>query len=185
MNRRQFVAQTAAIGAAAGTGMLATPAAAATAQEINAKVSSALQSLYATRPGFRSLGSRARGILVIPEIIKAGFIIGGAYGEGSLIVSGATQSYWSYGAASLGLQAGAQKTGQALFFMTDAALQQFIRNDGVEIGADLEVTAIDNGGEATLNSIEQTSPVIGVTFNRKGLLGGASFAGGKYTRIVR
>jgi hypothetical protein len=60
------------------------PVAAASAAELNREAAAALESLYAKTPGAKELGAKAKGILVFPSIIKAGFIIGGQYGEGAL-----------------------------------------------------------------------------------------------------
>ncbi len=175
-----------------GAAALAAPAAlssgraeAKTAAEINSGVNEALEELFAVNPGARSLYNDARGVLVIPEIVKAGFVLGGAYGEGALQVNRQIVSYWSYGAASVGLQIGAQKTRQVLFFMTEDALSTLRSGEKAEVGADFEVTVIDAGAEAALDTTQATKPVIAMVYGRQGLLAGASLAGGGYTRIIR
>lgn len=171
-------------GALALTGVAAaTPAAAKTREEINVGVQSALNELFAVLPDMRAVYDRAEGALVIPEIVKAGFILAGSYGEGALLTRGGTESYWSFGAASLGFQAGAQRTRQVLFFMNQDALERFRHGDGFELGADAEVTVIEAGAEVSVDTTKDTSPVIAVVFSRQGLLGGASLEGGKYSRI--
>jgi lipid-binding SYLF domain-containing protein len=54
---------------------------AASASEIDRNATAALQTLYKTTPGAKELASNAKGILIFPNIVKAGFIIGGQYGE--------------------------------------------------------------------------------------------------------
>ncbi|HEX9878642.1 MAG TPA: twin-arginine translocation pathway signal protein, partial [Candidatus Binatia bacterium] len=61
-----------------------TPALAASASEIDRKVDKALQSLYETTPGAKSLAAEAKGILVFPKTVKLGFIAGGQFGYGAL-----------------------------------------------------------------------------------------------------
>lgn len=190
MNASGNISRRAAVlGLAAGAGAAALGAApaarAATAGEINAGVTASLNELFAVQPGARGLYDKAIGVLIIPQVIKAGFIVGGAYGEGALLLRGRTDSYWSYGAASIGFQAGGQSTRQALFFMTQTALDQFLRDDGFEVGADAEITLITTGLEVAVDSTEARSPIIAFVFGRKGLLGGASLQGGKYSRIIR
>lgn len=57
----------------------------------------------------------AKGILVYPDVLKAGLVIGGQYGEGALRVGGKTVGYYNTVAASYGLQAGAQSFGLRCF----------------------------------------------------------------------
>lgn len=180
-SRRSLIAGAAALGVA--TAVSAAPAAAKTAAEINAGVQSTLDRLFSVRPDLRNIYDRSNGVLVFPEIVKAGFIIAGVYGEGALLTGGGTDSYWSFGAASIGFQAGAQRARQVLFFMTPQALDEFRGGDGFELGADAEVTLIDAGAEVAIDTTKDTKPIIVVVFNRQGLLGGASLQGGKYTRI--
>ncbi|MEO1331110.1 MAG: lipid-binding SYLF domain-containing protein [Pseudomonadota bacterium] len=162
-------------------------AAAKTAGEIDAEVSEALNELFSIDRNARSLYDRAAGVMIIPEVVKGSFIVGGAYGEGALLINGVTDSYWAYGAASLGLQLGAQKTRQALFFMTQEALNLMTsaRDRRIEVGADFEATVIDEGAEAALDTTQATAPVIAIVFGRRGLLAGASLAGGGYSRLIR
>lgn len=180
-NRRAFLAT----GAALGVGAWASSAAAETAREIDASVDAALQELFRTVRGSRGLYSRASGVLVIPNVVKAGFVVAGAYGEGALRIAGRTDSYWSYAAASVGFQAGAQSTRQALFFMTRESLNAFRYSSGFEVGADAEVTLIDRGLEASIDTTSENRPILGVVYGRQGLMGGASLQGGRYERIDR
>jgi len=58
------------------------PAFAASAKEIDSGVSKALKTLYAENATAKSLGKKAKAILVFPNIVKGGLIVGGQYGEG-------------------------------------------------------------------------------------------------------
>src|SRR5213594_2628581 len=98
------------------------PAAAASAAEINLDVDAALTRLYADVPDARTLGERARAVLVFPGVVKAGFLFGAQYGDGALRRQGKTVAYYNTVAASYGLQAGVQTFGYVLFFMTEPAL---------------------------------------------------------------
>src|SRR4051794_17847675 len=70
--------------AAAATAVVARPgvSAAATAQQLTEKSRLALDHLYATQPTMRMFGKGAKAILVFPEIVKAGLVVGGQSGEG-------------------------------------------------------------------------------------------------------
>lgn len=173
-------------GAAALTIAAATSAAEAkSAAEIDAGVRVSLRELFAVEPDAEQLYRQAAGVLVIPEVLKAGLVVGGSYGEGALIINDRTQSYWAYQGASVGLQVGAQTTRQILFFMTEAALRDFQTSNGAAIGVDFEATIIDEGGQFGADTITNGAPVIAFVFGRRGLLGGASLGGGEYTPIAR
>ena len=103
------------------------PALAATAAEIDREARKGLQDLYAKNPKAKELGAKAKGILVFPGIYKAGFMFGAQYGEGALLKKGKTAGYYNTVGASYGFQAGAQKYGYALFFMTDARSSTWTR----------------------------------------------------------
>ncbi len=170
--------------------LLPAPAASADRAVIDARVDLALSELYATVPGAQALAERARGVLVIPAVVKGGFLLGAAYGEGSLLLptgSGALQpvAYYSVAAASVGLQAGIQESSQALFFLTPEALAAFRASDGWEAGVDAEVTILDGGAAVGLSTAEAQKPVVAIVFGSDGLLLGASLEGSKYSPIQR
>lgn len=93
------------------------------AAEIDGDVDYALNELYESTPAARTLAKQAKGILVFPRIVKAGFMVGAQYGRGgALRVRGQTVGYYNSVAASYGMQAGVQSFGYALFFMNAAAM---------------------------------------------------------------
>ena len=178
-----------------GAAILAMCPAAAQAEErdvIDARVNLALGKMYAEIPGSRNLSSQARAMLVMPEVLKGGLLVGGSYGEGALLINDGPRGYeppaagyYSVAAASFGLQVGVQTSSHVLFFMTDEAVEQFKRADGWEVGADAEVTFPEKGLNAQLNSTVFNKPVIGVVFGQDGVLLGASLEGAKYSSISR
>ena len=68
---------------------------AAGAAEISRDAQAALQSLYAKVPAAKTIGAKARAVLVFPKITKAGLGIGGQFGEGALIKGGKTVAYYN------------------------------------------------------------------------------------------
>lgn len=180
--RRAFATRAVALGAAAG-GLLAAPAAqAATRAEIDAEVAAAMTSLRAlpeTAPLFR----QARATLIFPRILSGGFIVGGQYGEGKLQAGGATQGYYNIAGASFGFLAGAQVSGLAMFFMTDAALAALMNSDGWEIGTGPSVVIVDRGLQANLTSTTLAEPVYAISFSQQGLMASLALNGTKITRI--
>lgn len=169
----------------------AQPATAASAETIDARVNAALGQLYTQAPHARELASRARGMLIMPKVVKGSFGIGGAYGEGALRLNDpatgyqGTAEYYSMAAGSIGLQIGFQTTSHVLFFLTDSALENFRRADGWEVGADAEVVFPEKGLNAGVSSITAEKPVVGIVFGEDGFAVGASLEGAKYSRIRR
>src|ERR1044072_6118604 len=104
------------------------------AAELDKKVSEAQAQLFASSPAAKNLATAAKGILIFPSVKKAGFIVGGQHGEGALRKAGRTAGYYKTTAASFGLQAGGQKFGYAMFFMTDGALEYLKSSKGWEVG---------------------------------------------------
>ena len=136
-------------------------------------------------PGAQELGVQAEGILIIPKIRKLGFFASGAYGEGALLIGPAKVDYYSLSAAGVGLTFGAAEYNQALFFLAAQALQDFRVADGWELGVDAAVAIPDGGAAAGLTSTQINRPIQEVVFGQRGLIADASFAGAKYSRIVR
>ena len=159
------------------------PVAAASAVEIDAEVVAALARFYQEVPAGKDLAQKAKGILVFPSVIKAGFGIGGEYGEGALRVGGKTVGYYNTAAASIGLQIGAQSRVEVLMFMTDEALERFRSSDGWEVGVDGSVALITIGVAGEIDTNTNNDPVIGFIFGEQGLMANLSLEGAKITRI--
>ena len=133
----------------------------------------------------RDLANQALAILVFPTIVKAGFGIGGEYGEGALHVRGRTAGYYNIISASIGFQFGAQARSVIIMFMTEAALANFQRTDGWKVGVDgsIAIIMVGAGGQIDTNSIR--SPVIGFIFDQKGLMYNLTLEGSKISRVQR
>ena len=71
-------------------------------RSINASVDGTLSRLYSSVSGSHELVDKARGVLVFPSVIQAGFWVGGQYGDGALRVGGHTVGYYSTAAGSFG-----------------------------------------------------------------------------------
>jgi len=166
-----------------GSGGAAGAASTGSAAKIDMAVDSALPKLFSAVPKAQELAARAKGILVFPNIVKAGFLVGGQYGEGALREHGRTVGYYSTVAASFGLQAGAQEFGYALFFMSDAALTYLRTSDGWEIGTGPSVVILDTGTAAALTTTTARADVYAIFFDQKGLMAGLGLQGSKITRI--
>ncbi len=156
---------------------------AATAADLTRGSAAELNKLYARQPSAKILGQKAKGILVFPAMVKAGFMFGGQIGEGALRKNGRVVGYYNSVAASYGFQAGVQKFGYALFFMTDAALEQLDATRGFEVGVGPSLIIVDEGIGRSITSNTITSDVYAFIFDQKGLMAGAGIQGSKITRI--
>ena len=159
------------------------PAFADSAAEIDKEVELALENLYAGTPTARELSTAAKGILIFPDVIKAGLMIGGQYGEGALLVKGETVGYYNTVAASYGLQAGAQSFGYAMFLMTDEALQYLQESSGWEIGVGPTIVVVDKGVAKSLTTSTAKDEIYAFFFHQKGLMAGLGLQGSKITKI--
>ena len=170
-----------------GCGLLQaqTQAQAASAAEINAGVNETLQRFYYMAPGSQHLAARAAGVLVFPTILKAGFGVGGEYGEGAMRVGGRTVAYYNVLSASIGFQLGAQARSVIIMFMTPLALANFQRVDGFRIGVDGSVVLVVVGAGGSIDTDKITNPVIGFIADSKGLMYNLTLEGSKITRIYR
>ena len=154
-------------------------------QVIDARVQNTLSFMYQQYPETQDLASRSAGMLVMPLIGTAGFMVGGAYGEGALLVNGATIDYYSATTGSVGFQIGAKESSQVLFLVTPEALADFRASPGWEAGAELETVVGEQGGTLSADTRSIESDVVSLIFNEKGLHAGASLSGVKYSRILR
>jgi lipid-binding SYLF domain-containing protein len=141
-----------------------------------------LKKLYATEPIAQKIGEKARAILVFPNIVKAGFVIGGQYGEGALVKNGQIVGYDNTVAASYGLQAGAQTFGYALFLMNDQALAYLDQSDGWEIGVGPSIVIVDKGMAQSLTTTTLQDDVYAFIFDQKGLMAALGIQGSKITK---
>lgn len=161
------------------------PSTAASGPSIARDARTALDKLYQTNPAARELGKRAKGILVFPHMLKAGFMFGGQIGEGAMLRNGQAVGYYNSVAASYGFQAGAQVFGYALFFMNDSALEYLDQSGGFELGSGPSLVVVDAGMAKAITTTTLTEDVYAFVFDQKGLMGGLGIQGSKITRISR
>jgi lipid-binding SYLF domain-containing protein len=159
-------------------------ASAASASQIDLNATEALATLYRTTPGARTLVEQARGVLIFPSILKAGFIVAGQYGDGALREHGRTVGYYRSVSASMGYQAGAQSFGYVLFFMSDASLDYLMKSKGWELGTGPSLVVLDKGFGKNLTTTTLQKGVYAFVFGQKGLMGGVGIQGSKITKIT-
>jgi len=160
-------------------------ASAATAADLDKDSQQALQTLYKTEPVAETLSRTAKAILVFPNIVKAGLVFGGSYGEGELIEGSKVVDYYNSVTGSWGLQIGAQSYGYAVFLMTDDAVKYLKESKGWEIGVGPTVVVVDEGVAKNLSTSSLKDDAYAFIFSQQGLMAGVSIEGTKISKIER
>jgi len=160
-------------------------ASAATAEDLDKDSRQALQTLYKTEPVAKTLSHTAKAILVFPNIVKAGLVFGGSYGEGELIKGSKVVDYYNSVTGSWGLQIGAQSYGYAVFLMTNEAVSYLEETKGWEIGTGPTVVVVDEGVAKNLSTSTLKDDAYAFIFSQQGLMAGISIEGSKISRIER
>lgn len=143
----------------------------------------ALNRLMATVPTAKMLEERAYATLVFPDITKAGFLVGGEYGNGVLFRRGGISGYYNLAGVSYGFQAGAQTYSLVMFFMNEWSWRALNMRDGLQVGVGPSVVVLDEGKARTITSTTVTSDVYAFVFGEQGLMAGAGLEGTKITRL--
>ncbi len=163
--------------------IICNPLFAASAEEIDIKVDAALDRFKQEVDGAERFLGRANGVLVFPEAIKAGFGIGGEYGEGALRIGGSSVDYYNTASASIGFQLGAQMKTIILVFLDADALEDFRNSSNWEAGVDGSVAVVEFGAGKDLTTTSFDEPIVGFVINNKGLMYNLTLEGTKITKI--
>lgn len=124
---------------------------------------------------------RAKAVIVVPQLIKAGLIVGGEGGEAVALAKRAdggwtAPAFYTLAGGSIGLQAGAESKRMIIAVMTDKALNKLMSNQ-LEVGVDASISMGTVGGGVGASSVGSMEADM-VTFSRsKGLFGGVSVDG--------
>jgi lipid-binding SYLF domain-containing protein len=157
---------------------------AATKKEINASVDVALDRFVKDVKGGEEFLKSAKGVLVIPRVVQAGFIVGGKYGDGALRIGGKSVGYYNLTAGSVGLQIGAQQSNVLLCFMDEAALKKFRASKGWQVGVDGSVALVTLGAGGSVDTTKLKEPIVGFVYGQQGLMADISLEGLKFTKIT-
>jgi lipid-binding SYLF domain-containing protein len=127
---------------------------------------------------FQEHVKKAKALLIIPRVLKAGFVWGGSGGDGVLVVKDEKTGAWSQpafytiGSVSFGLQAGAQEAEVIMLAMSQKAVDTLFSNS-FKFGGDLSVAVGPQGAGA-----KRIVTADFVSFARtKGLYAGLDFEG--------
>jgi lipid-binding SYLF domain-containing protein len=160
-------------------------ATAATSEDLDKDSRQALQTLYQTHRLAKSFSTTAKAVLVFPNVVKAGLVFGGSYGEGELLKGATIVEYYNTVGASWGLQAGAQSYGYAIFLMTDEAVTYLKESKGWELGVGPTVVVVDEGVAKNLSTSSLQDDAYAFIFSQQGLMAGISIEGTKVSKIER
>ncbi len=158
---------------------------AATAKEINVSVDATLKNFYQDVKGAKEYLKTSKAILVFPSVYKAGFGIGGEYGEGALRIGGKTVDYYSTVAGSFGFQLGAQKKTLILVFTQKKALKSFRESNGWKAGVDGSVALVTVGIGGSIDTTNIKDPIVAFAFDQKGLMYNLTIEGSKFSKIKK
>jgi lipid-binding SYLF domain-containing protein len=150
---------------------------------IDARAVEALAQFHKLNPANEQLEQTAVGVLIFPQVTKAGAGIAGEHGDGVLQIKGKTVGYYSSTAASVGLTLGAARRSEIIMFMAQGALDDFMNSKGWSIGADTRIAVITTGGGGDYDSETLKKSILGFVFGEKGLIADASLEGSKITKM--
>ncbi len=131
----------------------------------------------------------ARGIVVLPSVVKGGFMLGGEGGNGVLLVksedgSWSPPAFYVLGAASLGIQMGLQDTEIILVLRSNGAVSAILDHQG-KFGADAGITIGTIGQGAELSTTANIGlDVLAFSNSKIGFFGGAALEGAVLARRV-
>lgn len=148
-----------------------------TSEPLQLDAKKAIIKIQKADPGIERFFETAAGYAVFPGVGKGGFVVGGAYGRGLIIVDGQVEGYTTITQATVGLQLGGQKYAQFIFFKDKVALENFKRGN-FEFGAQVSAVAITEGASADTS---YDSGVAVFTHASGGLMVEGTVGGQKFT----
>lgn len=125
---------------------------------------------------------RARAVMIVPELVKAGLIVGGEGGNGVLVTKSANgewsnPAFYQFIAGSVGLQIGVESKEVIFMVMTDDALDKLMRNE-FKLGVDASIAVGPVGAGVEGSSVGNVKADIVAYSKSKGLFGGGAVEGG-------
>lgn len=157
--------------------------AADTKGEIDMKDDAALKAFHKEVPSAGKYLKEAKGVLVIPDVKKGGFVVAAQWGTGALQVNGRTVNYYKIEAGSAGFQAGYQKADFVFIFFSQEALNEFRNSEGWTAGAEAGLTLITVDTGVAADTLKNQNGVVGFAFGKEGLMAGWSGKGTKFARV--
>jgi len=125
----------------------------------------------------------AKGVAILPHVLKAGFLVGGRYGRGVILLrqrdgSWSNPVFITLAGGGVGFQAGVQSTDVVLVFKTTKGLDRILSGrDNLTLGADVAVAAGPVGRQAEASTDGQLRAEIYSYSRSRGLFAGVSLEG--------
>ncbi len=138
------------------------------------------------KPYFDADLAKARAVLIVPDLYKAGFVIGGQFGNGVLMArrkdgSFSYPAFYSLSGGSIGLQIGAEDVSIVFLVMTDGGLNAVLQNK-FKIGAEAQGALLVVGAGVEGNTTSNAGVDIkAYAFGAIGLFGSLSLQGAVIT----
>jgi lipid-binding SYLF domain-containing protein len=165
------------------TGIGTQSALAASGRQIDSEVDATLEKFYREVGDGKKLSQQAKGVLVFPNVWRAGFGLGGEYGEGALRINGNSVDYYSTTAGSFGFQIGVQKKSIILLFMQDAVLNELRNSSNWKAGANAAITLAVVGADGSVDTQKYNQPIVAFIIGQKGLMYNLTLEGTKFTKL--
>ncbi len=150
------------------------------AQQLVKDAVAALQKVQSDT-NFAGLIRQAKGILIIPHLVKGALVVGGQSGQGVLLAqqNGAWSdpAFMDVGSISIGPQAGGEAGPIVMLLMSDKAFNQFLSSNNFSLGASAGLTLVNYVNSAPEG---QAKGDIVVWSGTQGAYAGASLIGSDY-----
>ena len=171
---------------AVAPGFAATPATTSNANQNQSSsaqqlVSDAVQTVHQIKndPEFADKLQQAKGIFIMPDLVKAAFLVGGQGAEGVLLKHNSdgtwsNPAFLNIGSVSIGAQAGGKAGPAAMILMTDKALNDFTQANNFSLNGNAGLTVVNYSaqGQAPVGKGD-----IVLWSNQGGLFAGADLSG--------
>ena len=165
--------------------MLSTFSFADSAKEMKADAQRALKKFHKEVSHSNKIIKKAKAIIVFEKVKEAGFMMGGRYGEGVLIVGDQIKEYISITSASVGMQMGAQEYSLLVIISSESMLKEILRDDhDWESELNVNIALVEWNAREERDDIDMGGALTGYLFDSKGAMGSFTFEGTHFTTIT-
>ncbi|MGE4552526.1 MAG: lipid-binding SYLF domain-containing protein [Desulfovibrionaceae bacterium] len=138
-------------------------------------------------PLFGSMLAEARGVLIVPDLVRAGYIISLAGGDGVLLTRNAADqwsppAFYRLGRGGWGLQMGVERATMVLLLMDEGVVARTIES-GLEFRAAADITVFHDVGRSDVSTLYSDKPVH-VFVRSDGAWVGVSLEGGGFQSLA-
>ena len=145
-------------------------------KELLAEVESTKEKMIMQDPALSDVLASAKGYVIFPDVDEAGFIIGGAYGEGAVYENGKFVGVASLKQLDAGLQAGFESFAQLLIFDDQGTLDK-LKDGSFDGSAEMSAVALNKG---VAEKIQFKDGIAAVVMSKSGLMADMSIGAQRY-----